>query len=219
MRRASRWLAGAAGGLAAAIAQIIGQNLGPKLADYMAHSEMTSAMTLIDTALFGIVVLMILDSLVAFFEEEENLRKLFWMGVAAPALFTAAMPSVFGVIERHTELAFISSAYAAENPSCDPQGNLTWIEGVKLFFGASEPRYRVVVGSFKDQIEAAKLVAKVNAEDPTVHAFVGQPAPCSPFYAVVASPYLPADEAKRAQERLLQLNSVSGAFLSPYRYH
>jgi hypothetical protein len=213
-----RWLAGACGGLAAAIAQIVGQNLGPKLADYVSHSETQNAMTLIDTAFFGIFVLMVLGSLVSFFEEEENRRKLFWMGVAAPALFTAAMPSVFGMIDRNASVAFISPAYAQNEPSCDPRANLSFLDGVKLFFGANEPRYRVIVGSFKDPSDAAQLAAKVNAEDPTVHAFVGNPAPCNPYYAVVASPFLPAGAAKRAQDRVLQLNSVSGAFLSPYPY-
>lgn len=162
---------------------------------------------------------MALGSVVSFFEDEDSRRKLFFMGVAAPALFTAAMPSVFTLVERKvSELAPISTAQAAENPSCDQRGTLSWIDGVKLFFGADQPRYRVIVGSFKNPSDAAALVAKVNAEDPSLHAFVGQPAPCNPFYAVVVSPYLPAAEAKRVQDRVLQLDSVTGAYLSPYPY-
>jgi hypothetical protein len=89
-------------------------------------------------------------------------------------------------------------------------------EGVKLFFGADEPRYRVVVGSFKNPEDATKLVEKINAADPTIHAFVAKPVLCNPFYAAVASQYLPPTEAKRVQERVLKLDGVEGAFLSPY---
>jgi hypothetical protein len=214
-----RWLAGASGGLAISIAQVVGQGHGPKLADFITHGEWRNAMTLILTTLFGITILMALGSLVALFEDEDSRRKLFLMGVAAPALFTAAMPSVFAVVERKvSELAPISTAQAAENTSCDQGGTLSWVDGLKLFFGADEPRYRVIVGSFKSPSDATALVAKVNTEDPSLHAFVAQPAPCNPYYAVVASPYLPAAEAKRVQDHVLKLESVSGAFLSPYRY-
>jgi hypothetical protein len=217
LSRIPRWLAGACGGFAVSIAQIIGQSYVPKFAFFVTHAEWQNVMTLMLTGIIGIIVLMALGSIVAFFEDEDSRRKLFLMGVAAPALFTAAMPSVFTFIESKVgELGLITMAQAAEPPACDQGNNLTVLQGLKLFFGVNQPRYRVVVGSFKNPNDAAELVAKVTAEDPSLHAFVGQPAPCNPYYAVVVSQPLPPDEAKRVQDKVLQLNSVTGAFLSPY---
>jgi hypothetical protein len=214
-----RWLAGACGGLALAGVQIIGQDCGPKVADFITHGEWQNAMTMMLTVIVGILVLMALGSIVALFRDEDSRHKLFLMGVAVPALFTAALPSVLPFVERKAEdHAAIAIAKAAEPTSCDHQDDLTFVQGLILFFGADEPRYRVIVGSFKNPDDAGALVAKLDAEAPSIHAFVGQPAPCIPFYAVIVSQYLSANEAKRVQDKVMQLNSVTGAYLSPYPY-
>jgi hypothetical protein len=218
-----RWLAGAYGGLAISFAQIIGQSVGPKLADFITHGEWRNAMTLVLTAAFGIAVLMALGSVVAFFEDEQSRRKLFLMGVAAPALFAAAAPSVFTLIEHKVaEVVTISAAYAAdkiEKPECNEREKFSIFDGLKLFFGASdEPRYRVIVGSFKTTEGAQSMADKINAQDSSLHALIGRKAPCNDYYAVVVSPYVPLAEAKRVQAKVLKLDSVDDAYLSPYEY-
>jgi hypothetical protein len=219
LARVPRWLAGACGGFAVAVAQIIGQNYGPKVADFITHGEWQNAMTMMLTVIMGILVLMALGSIVALFGDEDSRHKLFLMGVAVPALFTAAMPSVLTFVERKVEdHAAIAMAKAAEPTLCDHQNDLTFVQGLMLFFGANEPRYRVIVGSFKNPDDAGALVAKLDAEAPSIHAFVGQPEPCNPFYAVIVSQYLPANEAKRIQDKVTQLNSVTGAYLSLYPF-
>lgn len=213
-----RWLAGAFGGLAISIAQFIGQSSGPKLADFISHGEWQNSMNLVLTTIFGVAVLMALGSVVAFFEDEQLRRKLFFMGVAAPALFAAAAPSVFTLIERKVaELAPISVAYAAEkNPVCNEQKYFTILDGLKLFFGAAdEPRYRVIVGSFKTEDSAAAKAKQINDENPSFNAFAGKKAPCNDFYAVVVSRYVRFEEAKRIKAKVLKLNSVDDAYLSP----
>jgi hypothetical protein len=214
-----RWLAGAYGGLAIAIAQFIGQNSGPKLADFLTHGEWLNSMNLILTTIFGVLVLMVLGSLVAFFENEKLRRKLFLMGVAAPALFAAAAPSVFTLINRQVaELSPISVAYAADKATdCNPRASFSILDGLKLFFGATgEPRYRVIVGSYKSEQEAQKLADKINTEDPSLNAFVGKKAPCNDYFAVVVSQYLELTDAKRVLARVSKLNSVDDAYLSPF---
>ena len=214
-----RWLAGAYGGLAISIAQFIGQSSGPKLADFLTHGEWRNSVNLILTTIFGVAVLMALGSLVAFFEDEKLRRKLFLMGVAAPALFAAAAPSVFTLIDRHVaSLSPISIAYASDkSPECSPRTEFSIFDGLKLFFGAaSEPRYRVIVGSYKNEQDAKKLADKITAEDPSFHAFVGRKAPCNDFYAVVVSQYLELTEAKRVLARVSKLKTVDDAYLSPY---
>ncbi len=168
----------------------------------------------------------IIGALVARFSHERSRRNLFWIGVGAPAILAALAPVAItaitsgskSILGHHGEL-LLSQAYASDGDRCDQRSGFSLLQGAKTFFGVSdERRYYVVVGSFKNPNDAAKLVAKVNAEDPTIHAFVGNPAPCNPNYAVIASPLLPADEAKRVQDRVLKLDSVDGAFLSPYPY-
>lgn len=214
-----RWLAGAYGGLAISIAQFIGQNSGPKLADFLTHGEWRNSVNLILTTIFGVLVLMALGSLVAFFEDEKLRRKLFLMGVAAPALFAAAAPSVFTLIERKVaNLSPISIAYAADkSPDCSARSDFSMFDGLKLFFGASsEPRFRVIVGSYKNEQEAKKLADKISAEDPSLNAFVGRKAPCNEYFAVVVSRYLELTEAKRVLARVSKLKSVEDVYLSPY---
>ena len=220
------WRSGAEGGFAFALVQIIGQ--GEKFADAFMSDDRVGLMEIVVMAILVLIGYPIIGALVARFSHETSRRNLFWLGVGAPAILAALAPIAITVITsggksilgHHGELLSVSTAYAgSDDTQCDQKSSFSLLQGAKTFFGVGdERRYHVVVGSFKNPNDAAKLVAKVNAEDPTLHAFVGNPAPCNPYYGVIVSPFLPAAEAKRLQDRVLQLDSVDGAYLSPYPY-
>ena len=195
------------------LAQCLGQNQAQTIAGYLGHKEWANAGIQVMAILIGLLILMCLASLVAGFSHEQNRQKLFAMGVAVPALATTAFPGV----HRYAEL--FSPAYAAETyVSCDGPP-LTLAQGLKNFFGIDDPRYRVVVGSFKKADDAKALAAKVNEDAPSILATVVDKAPCNDFYAVTVGggSYLSVDQAKRLQSKALGINSVSGAYLSPER--
>jgi hypothetical protein len=215
MAHLPRWLAGACGGIAACLAQCLGQNQAQTIAGYIGHAEWTNAGIQLMAIFIGLLILMALASLVAVFSNEQNRQKLFAMGVAVPALATTAFPGV-----QHFAQVF-TPAYAAESTqsSCDQSGQITLGKGLKSFFGIDDPRYRVVVGSFKKIDDAKALAAKVNADDPSAKATVGEKAPCNDFYPVAVGngDYFSVDQAKRLQSKVLQYDSVNGAYLSPER--
>jgi hypothetical protein len=172
------------------------------------------------TILIGTSLFCLLGSLAGIFSDEKSRAKLFWLGVGAPALFAVALPGAGGLIEKGGRAALFSSAYASELAipvTCSDADNLTLSKGLKSFFGLEDLRYRVVVGSFK-KIDDAKIFAgKVNAEDPTIKAVVGEKAPCSDFYSVIVNngEFVSPEYAKQIQSKVLKFDSVNGAFLSP----
>lgn len=93
-------------------------------------------------------------------------------------------------------------------------------ESVQLFFGvgkqqALESHYRVIVGSHANRQAAENQARRINAENPTMSAFVGTRADGNPNYPVVlVAEALPRGEANRLRSQAMQLNSVNQAFVS-----
>jgi hypothetical protein len=211
-----RWLAGSCGGLAAALAKFVGQHADIVGREIATGSYVTAANYGIGY-LFGTPFLMALGAMVVFFEEK-NRAKLFVMGIAAPALFTTL--SSGKAVQTLADYWSISSAYAqAESIHITKNESVSVIEGIKLFLNITqpEPKYRVIVGSFKSQTEAALKAQAINVEAPRFKAFVGERMPNNEFYPVVVSDYLPLSQALKVQSNALKLKAVEGAYLSPYR--
>jgi hypothetical protein len=206
-------VAGSLGGAAASLAQFIGGS-SVEFAEHLLKGELVDAMNVLGIFLFATFLLMCLGGLVGYFLQSKTQSRwmLFLSGATATAIGTMALP-VLKPLLRKVDIAPISVAYAAEDSSCER--DKTFVTGLKDFFGLNDPRFHVVVGSFKRREDAAALVAKINAEDPSFGAFVGIPAPCNPHSAVVVSQPLTLSEAKKVQERARKLNSVDDAFLSP----
>lgn len=159
-------------------------------------------------------LLMFLGAVVAWAVDENNRLKLLAIAVAAPALITTWA----GGATSSSKFAFELIGIAHAQPSPTNNVSVSVGESLKLWFGIGrdDQKYRVVAGSFKSPEEASILASKINAESPGLNAYVGQRAPGNPYYAVVVSGYLPYSEAKIVQEKVMKLNAVPDAYLSPF---
>lgn len=180
----------------------------------------------------GLTVLMVLGAIAAWISNETDIRKLFFIGLSAPALFAAgiapaAPPTVpaeqrieqkknIGWIDRWSP---ISSAYAdAESEDLDTcVGDSSFSKGVKTFFGVAPPEYtkfRVIVWSTKDRKEALAKAKSVNAQDPSFAAFVARRRCDNEYFPVVIGTYLPLDDARILKARASKLNGIDEPYLS-----
>ena len=93
-------------------------------------------------------------------------------------------------------------------------------DSVKLFFGVGKNQalvthYRVIAGSYPSRQAAEKQARRINAENPSMAAFVGTRTDGNPNYPVVlVAETLPQNEATRLRSQAMQLNSVSNAYVS-----
>jgi hypothetical protein len=179
----------------------------------------------------GAVILFVLGAVAVWWSSEtDSLRKMFAIGLSAPALFASALPTTapqgsIPVEADHKKASWIieriiSSAYAQQGsykPDCI--GDNAYVKGFKLFLGMKEniQGYRVVIGSYLNPADAAAKVKAVNAEDPTLNASVGLRR-CDNDYtpALVGPPIIPSlDDAKKLAAKANKLDVVSDVFISP----
>jgi hypothetical protein len=165
-----------------------------------------------------LVVLCAMGAVFAAATDENNKMKLLAIAVSAPALVTTWLG---GARADHISLNWIvPSAYAQEMNQQPPKSKSEFWEGflLPLGYGKDDSRYRVVAGSFKNKTDAALLLEKIKKEAPALKVYVGEKQPDNEFYPVVVSDYLPYPEAKKIKEKIENLDSVSGVYLSPYKW-
>jgi hypothetical protein len=82
-----------------------------------------------------------------------------------------------------------------------------------------DQQYRVVVGSFKNDADANVLAKKINDGVPSLKTSVVGKAPCKDYYAVAVGggAYFSLEKAKNLQSNALEVDGVTGAYLSPER--
>ena len=218
---------GALGGLSAVLVKFLGQDY----ANVVAHAANLSADQLLAYQVgYGLItpILMFLGGFIAWLSDEEKRIKIVALAVAAPALITTWAGG-----NKPDNLAFndylVSSAYA--QPAAPAQQTLTpaypeaptpqstWqkIEsGVGTFFGyGKEPqRYWVIVGSYKEREAAQQFAERVNAEAPSLNAWVGLKLPGNDYYPVIVGDHALLSEAKQLRERALATRTVKDAYLS-----
>jgi hypothetical protein len=216
-----RWFAAACGGIATSAAQFVGQSQAPKLAGYVVRWELSNMGILFLTFIIGTAFFMLLGSLAGVFSSEESRAKLFWLGVGAPALFAVALPAAGSLIDKTKLSGLVAPAYAAESSvaPCPDYRQLTLSKSLKSFFGLDNPQYRVVVGSFKSDVDASLLAKQINDGTPSLKASVVGKAPCNDHYAVTVGDgaYFSLEKAKSLQSHALEVEGVTGAYLSPER--
>jgi hypothetical protein len=182
----------------------------------------------------GLAVLMLLGGIAAWISKETDIRKLFFIGLSAPALFAAGINTPSGTPNQATpppaelriepkkgtwwidQFSLVSPAHADDDEACI--GDSSFTKGLKTFFGMPQQkydRYRVIVWSTKDPKAAATKAKAVNAADPTLKASVGKRACDSEYYPVLVGDYLPLEEAKKLRDRASQLDAVDDPYLSP----
>jgi hypothetical protein len=172
----------------------------------------------------GLAVLLFLGAVSSWIFREYDFRKMFWVGLSAPALLAAGIPALptdgsrpairSGLINYFSPVA---SAWA-EDGTVKCVGDDAFTKGVKTFFGVPAQRsdkYTVIVGSFKDTKPAQEKIKQINSEEPALKARLGVRSCASDWIPVVVGDPLPLDEAKKVLLRAENLDSVSDAYLSP----
>jgi hypothetical protein len=208
-----RWLAGACGGILASLAQGFGQESHLKFLAFMFAGESMKAWELFVGGIVTTVIMMAIASLVAFFSDEKSRRKLFWMGIGAPALIAMMLPGAKSLVHR-SDLNLVSPAYAQTSPK--PQEGFSVIEGVKMYLGLEEQKYRVVVGSYLSRAEATTMLERVRRAMPDQNVYTADPRANNKFYGVIVGPELPLAEAQRFREEVSQKLNIRDVYLSKY---
>jgi len=214
LKHVPAWRAGAGGGAVASIGQFIGTTFNDCITHFFA-ADYHLAMIQVGTFLIGGSIMALAGAVIAYFMQAktQNRWALFLAGAAFTSMGTTALPGINKLIKR-VEIAPISVAYAAEQNQCDDIPS-SLVISLKQFFGLDENGYRVVVGSFKNSKDAQNFADKLNTEDSSLKAFVGDRAPCNEFYPVIVGPSATTlDQARNIQAKVLKLQSVPGAFIS-----
>jgi len=87
-----------------------------------------------------------------------------------------------------------------------------------LGYGKDEQRYRVIVGSFKDEIAAAKKAEQINKIDPALKASVGDKRMFNDYYPVVIGDYRAYPEARALKDKVSEKLNTDDVYLAPYRF-
>jgi hypothetical protein len=85
-----------------------------------------------------------------------------------------------------------------------------------LGYGKDEQKYRVIAASTPDRDDAQKKVDDFKKLG--LDAFVGNPIPGNPNYAVVVSDYVFYPDAVKIRDQVNKLLSIDDAYLSPYAF-
>jgi hypothetical protein len=172
----------------------------------------------------GAFWLLFLGAVSSWIAQEYDFRKMFWIGLSAPALFAAAIPPAStGHIDPNIKTGWfhnLSPIGVAEASETERQcvGDTPFVKGVKIFFGVEPPpaeKFSVIAGSYKDPRIAQEKAKAINNENPTLKARVGIRACSSEYFPVVVGDALPPDEARKVMTKTLKLDAVEDAYLSP----
>ncbi len=210
-----KWRAGAWGGFASSLAQFIGTS-SVETVSALFDTDFVFVMKSISA--FGIAAfgLGVLGAIVGRFCSVTSRWTIFLAGASATAILTMAAPALKPLVKMG-EVSFISTANAATSDNCNDRAGFTVAKGLKNFFGLNDPQYRVIIGSFKRAEDANAFARKVNDGSPELKAVVVGKAPCNDHYAVSAGngEYLAPSDAKKLQAKVLEVDGIAGAFLSP----
>jgi SPOR domain len=212
----SPWVAGGCGGAFSSLAKFFGTTLNDFLTAAFAWDVLAVKMFI--AFMLASAGFWFCGGLVAYFLQEKTQNRWHWFFVAM-AITSAGGTALPGVIKflKIADIAPISTAYAGEPKysACDNIQNFTVLDGLSKFFGITASGYRVVVGSFKDPAEAQAYANKVNAEDPSIGAFVGDRAPCNEYYPVVVGHSTSSlSAAKTIQIKAQKLELGTQAYIS-----
>jgi hypothetical protein len=156
--------------------------------------------------------------------------KLLWLGVAAPALITTWLGGQYaGDLtnqsthqdpvthqEKHNWIpSLITNAYAADGPTVQTNG--FWRgAAIVVGIGKDQSRYRVVVGSYPNRVQATEMLEKIHKAVPDVNVFTADPKPNNDFYGVIVGDPLPFPDAEKLRDEISDKLNVKDAYLSRY---
>lgn len=217
---------GATAGFTAALAKYYSHDHSHILA-LIGSPQQTNIIPLLMGYCGGALVLAILGAIVVCWSGETNIKKMFAIGLSAPSLLAAGLPSSDQptIVRPDNQKAnwlieqVITPAQAQEaqvNSGCI--GDYAFTKGFKLFFGLREPTigYRVVVGSFLNPSDAAAKAKAINVDDPSIGAAVG-PRHCDNDYypVVVGGVTTSLDDAKKLAAKARDVSGVGDVYISP----
>jgi hypothetical protein len=168
----------------------------------------------------GFFVSGIIGGVVAWLSAQKTGRLLFLIGMFGVQILLTLSPILqsrrtdTGSLLR--EFQIVTPAYAAQDiHTC--VGDSAFAKGFKAFFGLRDhfDKYAVVVASGKSVEDAKNKMDDISAKSPSLTLRIG-PRPCdNDYYPVLATDYLPLDEAKAALDKIRKSSGVTDAFLSP----
>jgi hypothetical protein len=164
----------------------------------------------------GIAMATVLSAgFIALLFKENSRLKLIAMAVSLPALISAWGSAPAELAAKN--FAFITPAFAQENSGAS-SGESFW-RGVQLFFGGAPDvqKYRVVVASAPTPDEAAGLANRLQQSAPSLHVAVADRASGNPYFAVIASDFLPYADANAILAQVKKTQLGANAYLSPER--
>jgi len=214
-----RIFAGIAGGFTASASKILALDI-EKLGRFVETGSLDDINELRVTIFIFTPVLMAIGGIIAWASMEPNRMKLLALGAAAPALIAPWTSSRLDTIAA-LESGFVTSAYAQQTTTRTSGSRFT--KGVKVLFGLENPannRYWVIVGSKRKKREAKRYAAAINAADPSLQAFVGQPQPNRNGFPIIVggqSSYLELGKAQKLKSRAIRMDIIpQNAYLSDY---
>lgn len=224
MSNLEKIIIGALGGLSSVLVKFLGQDYS----NVVAHAANLTPDQLLSYKIgYSLLtpILMFLGAFIAWASEENKRLKLVAIAIAAPAMITTwSGGSKVEEIASINLLSFNVYAQSSENEIASDtlvEKSKTTFEkikdGVGVFFGyGKEPkRYWVIVGSFKNQDSAQQYADRINAENKTLSAWVGEKVPPNQYHPVIVGGYNLLSEAKVLKEKALMAESINDAYLSP----
>lgn len=167
----------------------------------------------------GCAISMLAGAIAAWLSAQQSARWLFFIGMIGTSLLVPLLPGLQGGGKTtgwfFDDPQFITSAYAQSGEQC--VGDTAFSKGFKAFFGVRDryDKYAVVVASGKNPSDAQAKLKALSAEDASFKFRVAPRACDNDFYPVLASDYLPLEEAKPLLERAKKLKVSPDAYLTP----
>lgn len=220
----TRILVGALAGFTAALVKYISHDHSHVM-QLLEMEQQSKVPTLLIGYSVGAIILLILGAVAAWISAENDIRKMFFIGLSAPSLFAAGVPpasqpSIIGTTSAKPSWIIeqiITPAYGQGSVPTECIGDGAFVKGFKLFFGQREQiaGYDVVVGSYRDPKQALAKATAINAEDASFKAHVGPRRCDNDFYPVLVGGVSSLEEAKKLAAKAKTLNSIEDAFVSP----
>lgn len=220
----ARILIGALGGAAAVASKLLGFD-AQVVSAFLDNGFPGAAADLKVLLILHTPLLILLGAIVTACVDETVKLKLFAIGVSAPAILTpwlaqAPVADLTNRLNQNSASLLFTPAYAqsAEPSSGGVSSGLGYILGT-----ASEPRYRVVVGSYTTPDAAIEAAKRMKAAAPGFELYVGEKRPNNQHYPViVGSPnaFLPYPDARNLKAKVDAAKNVfvNGSYYSGYDY-
>lgn len=210
-----RAVIGGLGGVAAAGAKYLGQD-HPYYLRMLDLGDQAKIDNLCQGYYVMVPILILVGAIIAWAANENSRMKLLTMAISAPAIITTLAGGETHATKWALDL-LSTPAYAQVQTADQTTSRGSLLDGVRLWFGIGkeDQRYRVVIGSFKDEIAAKAKADQVNKQFPDLKAFVGERRLFNDYYPVVVGGFSSYPQAKALKESVAEKTGIEDVYLSP----